>query len=142
VGEPFRPGIGLALSPDERFVAYVRQNGQAWYIWFHDLHRNTSTPFAEGGAEPAWSPDGTRVVYCKSGANEGVFEKPSMADGPEELLAGAGLSPDWSPNGYVLFDTAAKPNLPQDLWALPVNSTGKTAGPSFPLVQTAAAESR
>lgn len=139
VGEPFKPAYGLALSPDERFVAYVRQEGRAGNIWLHDLNRNIATPFASDGAEPAWSPDGGRVVYCKSGPIEGIFQK-AVAESSEELLARSGLSPNWSANGYVLFDRSTTPNQPKDLWALRVTSIGKIAGDAFPQVQTSADE--
>jgi eukaryotic-like serine/threonine-protein kinase len=140
VGEPFKPAYGLALSPDERFVAYVRREGTAGNIWLYDLKRNIAIPFASDASDPAWSPDGTRIVYCKTGPIEGIFQKAIGAESPEELLAHSGLSPNWSPNGYVLFDRSTTPNQPKDLWALPVTSLGKIAGDAFPQIQTSADE--
>jgi serine/threonine protein kinase len=140
VGEPFQPDYGLALSPDARFVAYVRREGTAGKIWLHDLKRNIVTPFAPDGAEPAWSPDGTRIVYCKSNATGGIFQKGVSADSSEELLARSGLSPTWSAKGYVLFDRSTTPSQPKDLWAVRMTAIGKVAGDAFPQIQSSADE--
>jgi serine/threonine protein kinase len=140
VGQPFHPDYGLALSPDQRFVAYVRREGTAGGIWLHDLQRNIVTPFAPDGAEPAWSPDGKRIVYCKSNATGGIFQKEVSAESPEELLARSGLSPSWSAKGYVLFDRSATPSQPKDLWAVRMTAIGKAAGDAFPQIQSSADE--
>jgi Tol biopolymer transport system component len=137
VGAPFKPDYGLALSPDERFVAYVRREGRTANIWLHDLKRNIETPFASDGQEPAWSPDGTHIVYCKP---DGIFHKAVGTESSEELLARSGLSPHWSANGHVLFDRSTTPNQPKDLWAVRVTSMGKIDGDSFPQRQTSADE--
>jgi Tol biopolymer transport system component len=139
IGEPFQPDYGLALSPDERFVAYVRREGTAGRIWLHDLKRNIVTPFGAVGNEPAWSPDGAHIAYCKSDGT-GIFQKGISAESSEELLVRSGVSPNWSANGYVLFDSSTSPTQPKDLWAVRVTEIGKVAGDAIPQIQSSADE--
>jgi hypothetical protein len=57
---------GIALSPDERTVAWLRKGATSSAgIWLHDLVRGVDTRFTydANNHEPVWSPDGRHIVY-------------------------------------------------------------------------------
>ncbi len=121
-----------ALSPDEKVVAYARQNpnySAEYNLWLWDIARATETRFTTGGTGglPSWSPKGDRIVFTSSrGANKGgyvMYQKASSGSGQEQLLlppTTADISYQWSRDGryivYVHFD----PRTKGDLWVLPV----------------------
>jgi len=84
-------GIGApSISPDQKTVAYTRQNARDSDIWLFDLARNVPRRFTfEPGLtdSPVWTPDGTRIVYT---SGREVFprlvERPAGGTGPETIL--------------------------------------------------------
>ena len=81
------------------------------------LTGGTPRPFsAEGAATPAWSPDGTRLVYFNNGDGDPMFVADRTgADARQILVARRKVpqkrlnnhNPVWSPDGqWIYFGTA------------------------------------
>jgi serine/threonine protein kinase len=84
-------GIGApSISPDQKTVAYTRQNALDSDIWLFDLARNVPRRFTfePGRADsPVWTPDGSRIVYTTGReAFPRLVERPDVGTGPETIL--------------------------------------------------------
>ena len=99
----------------------VSSQGQ---IWIYDLARETLTRLTfEGGNNPAWTPDGTRVVF-QSGAPVNLFWQPADGSGKaERLVTGEHRQApsSWSSDGQTLAFVETNPDTRQDLWVLPLS---------------------
>jgi Tol biopolymer transport system component len=94
---------------------------------------------------PVWSPDGDRIAFSsnRKGTHD-LYRKSASPGGSEELLLATALhknTTDWSSDGrFVLFETR-DPKSGMDIWALPLDKSGKSGKP-FPVVQTTFDEQR
>jgi len=143
VGSISEPGEywDLELSPDNRRVAVEiadeRANGYS-DIWTIDLLHGIPTrlTFGPGSAiQPAWSPDGSHIVYASNqGGEDQMLQKVSNGAGNAELLVkGLGMASDWSSDGrFIVYELPDPKNQKYDLWVLPLFGDHKP----FPFVQT------
>jgi eukaryotic-like serine/threonine-protein kinase len=98
-----------ALSPDEKYVAVTRTDGQS-DIWILELARNAFSRFTFDPAEDSdavWSPDGKTIAFRSLRDGPAIYQKPAGGAGQEELVAkipGLQAVNHWSPDGkYLLF---------------------------------------
>jgi uncharacterized protein YjdB len=108
------------LSPDRTRVAFSSQRAGSYDLYVMDadgrnLRRLTEDPGTEG--EPAWSPDGTRIVYSFT-SGTGVFQIASIrVDGgdPRPLTSSAGgnRSPEVSPDGRSVAFVSTRDGNPE-----------------------------
>lgn len=97
--------IGLAFSPDRRWVAYVSVPEQAlWRSRVDGSERLQLTNASEMWAGlPRWSPDGKQIVFMGRTINTNWRAYVVSANGGavNDLLPGteAGFDPGWSPDG-------------------------------------------
>ena len=133
---------GLALSPDQKFVAVASRGSESRPgLWLRDLARDvesrfTLPPFV--GA-PAWSPDSRRIAFPGPNA---LYVK-NVSGGPEQLLLQSTnpLSPsDWSRDGKYVLYTEIDPKTHGDIWYLPFDASGKPGAP-VPFLKTGFDES-
>ena len=103
VGEYFAP----AFAPDASRVAY----GRGLDLWLLDIAggRNTKFTFGNPSQTPAWSADGSRVLYISPrGGGFGLYQKASNLAGEEELIYQSVEpkgSPRWSHDGkFIIYD--------------------------------------
>ncbi len=123
------------LSRDGRRVALVgaaatvRTSGTD--IWLADVSRGVASRLTyDGGADPVWSPDGTRIALTGHGqqATYDLYLKAASgtADAEPILVSGSNKYPtDWSSDGrFVLFNDLS-PSNGYDVWAVGVQRGSK-----------------
>jgi dipeptidyl aminopeptidase/acylaminoacyl peptidase len=106
-----------AISPDGRWIAYVRRSGDIMTdrfrrsIWLIDTSTGAQAPIATGASQPVWSPDGARLAYIAAadGGRAQLFVR-WMSTGQSVAITGLPDSPSsvaWSPDGrqiaYAMF---------------------------------------
>lgn len=145
----------LSLSPDGKTLAYA--SGKNTGDIESELIKIYLIP-VEGGSvnpltgpwtqEPAFSPDGTKIVYVKnySGKDGGRFSDvwviPAAGGTPVQVThidSGQVRGPVWSPDGTMIaFHRRPEREDPKEIWIVPVSESGNpTASPvkiDLPLV--------
>ena len=131
----------IRLSPDGKKVAASIRDPRTNLtdIWIVELDRNVATRFtsdASDASTPIWSPDGSRIIYCKpDDAPPFLHQKPLIGGEEEVLLPSRGTvqcPADWSPDGRSMVYVDRGPNTSWDLWILPLGGEGKP----IPLLRT------
>jgi hypothetical protein len=145
VDEPGWFGGRPAISPDERTVAVTRPVGAQVDIWLQDLQRDVHpsrlTLRAGIARSPAWSPDGTRLVYAFQplmGYSYDIYVKPTSGNAAEEVLHGGvnAYPTDWSSDGRWITYHQQSEKTGMDLWVVPLDGDRTPA----PYLQTPANE--
>jgi len=105
------------ISPDGRWIAYVRRSGDIMTdrfrpsIWLIDTASGRQMPLAAGASQPRWSPDSSRLAYIAAadGGRSQLFVR-WMETGQSVAVTGLPDSPSsiaWSPDGrqlaYAMF---------------------------------------
>lgn len=111
--------LGMRRSPDGRTIAITRVDSSenAPDLWLLDVARGVSSRFTFDpwiDIAPAWSPDGSSLVFASSRLGRFHLFRRSTAGGPEEtLLFQSQFSKypdDWSPDGqYIVYTTDPRP---------------------------------
>ncbi|GAC1623024.1 MAG: hypothetical protein NVS9B13_16420 [Candidatus Acidiferrum sp.] len=136
VGAPVKVTSGQEphLSPDGKRVVIKRDNN----IWVLDLMRGNGIRLTSGFSQlPAWSPDGSHVVFQSSlevAGNRGVVQKAANGVGEAELLLkGVNFPCAWSPDGRFILFLRRGEKTRLDVWALPLFGDRK----EYPLLNSA-----
>ncbi len=95
--------FGLALSSDGRQLVYPAARAGAVALWLQSLATNETRalPATEGGANPFWSLDGTRIGFFAAGRLRAI----DLANGSVTDLADApsGRGAAWNAAGDLVF---------------------------------------
>jgi Tol biopolymer transport system component len=121
--------IDISPKGDRAAVDIFTNNNQD--IWVVDLERSVAqpvvtNPFRDWTA--SWSPDGSRLAFASSRANDGttkIYEKASTGAGAETLLPSGDVSSipvHWSSDGkYIVFARLRPGDAARyDTWLLPL----------------------
>jgi Tol biopolymer transport system component len=112
------PGRELSpnLSPDGTRLVYVSRAAGNWDIYLQPLKENDSSVFPEpvnltadspfDDLQPAFSPNGTQIVFRSLREGGGVFVMDAAGKGVRKL-ADAGFSPVWSGDGTEIIVAGA-----------------------------------
>ena len=131
----------LSLSPDGKILAYTTGykagDWQTKYSQIFTIPVNGGTPkeLTEAGTqEPAFSPDGSKIVYVKYTRNDqgqyfsDVWIIPSMGGTPVQVTSLQSLQvygPSWSPDGSMIaFLRRPGYGDPKEIWIVPVTDKG------------------
>lgn len=121
----------MDIAADDRRVAADRIDPQTGLrdIWVFDVARGQRTRLSFSAANdwvPAFSPDGTTVVYTSDRDSPGMaqlYQKAANGSGAETLLLKTDSTKhhlDWSPDGrFLAFEENDRTSF-QDLWILPM----------------------
>ena len=143
IGEP-GSYIGVALSPDATRIALTRENAlnrSDQDIWLVDVGRNTTTRFTSDAlpeSSPAWSADGTSVVFAVGHDDADVVAKPVNGGAPQVLLKGGergrmAVNPllgtfSASRDGrWIVFNMDTRSSRRSDIWILDLQSPRTSA---------------
>jgi len=97
----FRPGGGMAVSPDGRYVA-TRLFGTTAQIWLTSLDSSETRPLAgtEGASFPFWSADGSQVGFFRGGRMRRV----ARTGGPvTDICDAPAIAASWNSDDAILF---------------------------------------
>ena len=132
----------LSLSPSGGQVAVTAADSQGPNVWIRGLSINWDIQSTFGyyrGNTPIWSPDGSRIVYCKP-PNELYRKAASGAGDAEPLLKvedGSFVQPtDWSHDGQYLIYTQTGPQTKSDIWAISNPGGDPSSRKAFPVLRT------
>ena len=103
---------GGAISLNGRTMALILSKDGNPDLYVQDLAskrltRLTNTPRADEGS-PAWSPDGTQIVYVSNASGSPQLYILSSSGGAPQRLTLRGTqnaAPDWGPNGLIAYQT-------------------------------------
>ena len=119
------------ISPDGRYLAYVRGRSGQYDLWVYDIQRETSPTRLTSQRDvdaPVWSPDSRRIAFSSTGGDSVLDIFILAADGTGDISPLTASSHDqypasWSPEGMLAFldypvDSGA------DLWMLSTAGEG------------------
>jgi Tol biopolymer transport system component len=91
-------------------------------------------PFLEDGLEPAWSPDGRRIVYHTPDAGDPIFIADRYGNNATKIFGqSAGIHAHfltWSPDGsYIYFVRGTPTSEEMDVWRIPASITAQAPLP-------------
>jgi len=105
-GDPERQEVWPAFSPDGKSIAFNEGGGRGG-IFIVGATGESARRLTDFGANPAWAPDGTRIVfsaeevasvYSRNGIST-LWVVDLNGGAPTKLDEGDGIQPAWSPSG-------------------------------------------
>jgi serine/threonine protein kinase/Tol biopolymer transport system component len=105
-GDPGRDEVWPAFSPDGKLIAF-NQGGGKGGIFIVGATGESVRRLTDFGANPAWSPDGRRIVFCSEEVGS-VYARNDVSTlwtvdvaggAPTKIDDGDAVQPAWSPSG-------------------------------------------
>jgi len=124
-----RPGpeIMASLSPDGSMVAFVwagqtDSQSRIRKVWVKTVGSETMRELTKGHNPehaPAWSPDGTEIVFQR--VPDGIFVI-SHLGGPERKISSSGTLPKWTPDGRSVLLCDAEGERPPGIYQVSLDT--------------------
>jgi len=117
-----------------RALGFSQDGSQVWALsgedaltWIGPAIGGVFRPFLEAAMEPAWSPDGSQIVFHTTEAGDPIFIADRNGNNATRIFVEKpGIhchSLTWSPNGrYIYFARGTPTNDEMDIWRIPVAS--------------------
>jgi len=120
-------GSAPEVSPDGRHIAFIR-NGDIWRMEADGSGQVNLTRSPAFEAEPAWSPDGSRIAFASNEAgNYDIYLMDADGANPVQVTTdpAADAGPSWSPNGTsIAFQTDRDGNI--EIYVAGIDGTNAT----------------
>jgi Tol biopolymer transport system component/predicted Ser/Thr protein kinase len=102
--------------------------------WIVPAIGGTFRPFLEEGVEPAWSPDGSHIVYHTAEAGDPMYLADANGGNPKEIFRQRpGVHCHfltWSPDGRYIYFVIGTPTTDEtDIWRIPISSIDRNVTP-------------
>ena len=137
VGPP-NDHISFTLSPDERYVAFYRDDDPATVcptIWVMDLQREgaifrfTDTSVGEPEFTPVWSPDSRELLFSRGGDQRMRLLRRALNGGLARCILdtdGPKFPSDWSSDGqFVAYSSQAPDYQYLHIWVAALTASGQ-----------------
>jgi Tol biopolymer transport system component len=134
--------ISFSLSPDERHVAFYRDDDPATCnptIWVMDLLREaavfrfTDTAVAEPEFTPVWSPDGCEILFSRGDDRGMRLLRQALNGGPAKCVVdteGPKFPTDWSSDGrFMAYNSHWPDRRYQHIWITSLGASGEPENP-------------
>jgi Tol biopolymer transport system component len=140
-----------AFSPDGKRLALEVSDGKRRDIWVYEWERDSLarlTFAGESNSNPAWTPDGQRIVYSshEKGGTYNLWWIRADGGGNAQRLAestSAQYASSWRSNGKALAFSQYNPGTNLDIMTLPIEGNEKPGwkpGEPIPFLNTSSAE--
>ncbi len=100
-------GLGVAVSPNGRQVAFATYTGGGPWMWLHSLDTGVTRAMPGTGAAvaPFWSPDGSAIGFFA----DGKVKRIEVADGSTAVICDVNgqFGGSWNADGVILFSTSS-----------------------------------
>ena len=133
----------LAGAPDAALPAFPGANGKIAFVSHRDgnaeiyvmadggLNQTRLTNDLGADEQPAWSPDGTRIVWARTNQSnfQGIWVMNSDGSGQTMLTSGASgadSNPAWSPDGNKIVFASIRDNINGDIYVMDANGQNQT----------------
>lgn len=145
-GTPNALDLSPEFSPNGRTIVFDRYNGmvttQVWAMNDDGSGQTQLTTAANSSRTPSFSPDGSKIVFARSGpAGSAIWIMNSDGSDPTPLTTGSSSaddgSPSFSPDGrQIVFDRYN--GSQQDIWVMNADGTGQAPVTSTPQLESGA----
>jgi serine/threonine protein kinase/Tol biopolymer transport system component len=130
---------GADISPDAKYVAYVRETGGKRSLWLKQLATDSDVQIATLGedicAGLAFSPDGNYVYFVREVPQKpsgDLYQVPSLGGSPRKVLAGISGPPAFSSDGQrVAFVRNAYNGVESSLLTASLDGSGERVLASY-----------
>lgn len=111
-----------SLSPDGKRLAFASDWKGSWDVYVMDVATPSAewcvvSSFPEDEYRPTWSPDGTRIAFCRRSTKFGGWEVWHVgADGNSPTPIADGYLPAWGPSESDPWIVFQRPRQRDDAW--------------------------
>ena len=127
-------GTSLMFATEQVLSTPQRRFGISELWTVHVTTEQADRIYQGDAVQPAWSPDGRRVVYwTQTGGQRDIWTIGADGSEPIQVTDDAALdwSPHWSTDDYIYFSSDRGGNM--NLWRVPVDEQGNAVGDPQPV---------
>lgn len=129
------PQVALPAFPggngEIAFVSHRDGNAEIYVMADGGLNQTRLTNDLGADEQPAWSPDGTKIVWARTTQSnfQGIWVMNADGSGQTMLTSGASgadYNPGWSPDGQKIVFASIRDNINGDIYVMDANGQNPT----------------